>query len=84
MKYFVKIVWTIFLKKENISIRMLRIMGYYICFWNKEILLDRKNTREWIYFGQFNQRKRRFRFKIFRKLEINSNDCAEKTEDFCD
>lgn len=76
--------WTIFLKKENISIRMLRIMGYYICFWNKEILLDRKNTREWIYFGQFNQRKRRFRFKIFRKLEINSNDCAEKTEDFCD
>lgn len=48
MKYFVKIVWTIFLKKENISIRMLRIMGYYICFWNKEILLDRKNTREYI------------------------------------
>lgn len=27
---------------------MLRIMGYYICFWNKEILLDRKNTREYI------------------------------------
>lgn len=48
MKYFVKIVWTIFLKKENISIRMLRIMGYYICFWNKEILLDKKNTREYI------------------------------------
>lgn len=37
-----------------------------------------------IYFGKFNQRKRRFRFKIFRELEINSNDCAEKTEDFCD
>lgn len=58
------------------------LLKYWKLWDIKKILLDRKNTREWIYFGKFNQWKR-FYFKIFRKLEINSNDCVEKTEDFC-
>lgn len=60
------------------------LLKYWKLWDIKKVLLDRKNTREWIYFGKFNQWKRRFCFEIFRKLEINSNDCVEKIEDFCE